>query len=83
MIKQTRGRRTKYKATAISPANIAFIKYWGKRDSKINLPFNNSISMNLSNCLTTTTVEFNANLKKDTVFIDKKKSFRFEKGQGY
>ena len=59
-----------YKATAVSPANIAFIKYWGKRDSKLNLPYNNSISMNLSNCLTTTTVEFSARLSKNRVFID-------------
>ena len=47
-----------FKATAISPANIAFIKFWGKKNPKLNIPFNDSISMNLSNCLTTTTVEF-------------------------
>lgn len=73
MIKPARNRRIINKATAISPANIAFIKYWGKRDSKINLPFNNSISMNLNNCLTITTVEFSPSLKKDTVFIDKER----------
>lgn len=60
----------KVKATAVSPANIAFIKYWGKRDPKLNLPFNNSISMNLSKCLTITTVEFSGRLRKDRVFID-------------
>ena len=58
------------KATAVSPANIAFIKYWGKRDSKLNIPFNDSISMNLSDCLTTTTVEFRDGLTSDEVFID-------------
>lgn len=61
------------KATAASPANIAFIKYWGKRDPKLNIPFNDSISMNLSNCLTTTTVEFDKNLTSDEVYIDKHK----------
>lgn len=65
-------RKKLYKATAKSPANIAFIKYWGKKDPKINLPFNNSISMNLSNCFTVTTVEFSSRFKKDRVFIDGK-----------
>jgi diphosphomevalonate decarboxylase len=55
------------KATAIAPANIAFIKYWGRKDAKIRLPYNASISMNLSNCTTTTTVEFSSDFEKDTV----------------
>lgn len=55
------------KATAIAPSNIAFIKYWGKKDEVLRLPENGSISMNLSNLLTTTTVEFCSDLKEDTV----------------
>ncbi|MFN4212589.1 MAG: diphosphomevalonate decarboxylase [Microgenomates group bacterium] len=35
-----------------SPANIAFIKYWGQRDKKLTLPYNDSFSMNLSHCYT-------------------------------
>ena len=62
------------KKTAVSPANIAFIKFWGKKNPRLNLPYNNSLSMNLSNCLTTTTVEFIPNLKTDEVVIDCKKS---------
>ena len=57
------------KKTAIAPANIAFIKYWGKKDEKLRTPTNSSISMNLSNLLTTTTVEFNQEFAKDTVNI--------------
>ena len=60
------------KATTIAPSNIAFIKYWGKKDEELKLPENSSISMNLSNLITTTTVEFNPEFKKDLVVIDNK-----------
>jgi len=56
------------KATAVAPSNIAFIKYWGKKNEDLRLPENGSISMNLSNLLTTTTVEFNPDFKED-IFI--------------
>lgn len=55
------------KATALAPANIAFIKYWGKADPTTRVPQNNSISMNLSNMFTITTVEFSPDLKKDEI----------------
>lgn len=55
------------KATAMAPANIAFIKYWGKKDVKLRIPSNSSISMNLSACTTTTTVEFSDDFEKDIV----------------
>lgn len=59
------------KATAIAPSNIAFTKYWGKRgDEKLNLPNNNTISMNLSACKTKTTVEFSENFKSDFLKIN-------------
>lgn len=54
------------KATAKAPANIAFIKYWGKVDRRLKIPENNSISMNLSNIYTITTVEFSNRYKKDS-----------------
>ncbi len=56
-------------ATAIAPANIAFIKYWGMRDEASILPYNGSISMNLDTCLTTTTVIFDPLLKDDTITL--------------
>ncbi len=55
------------KATSIAPSNIAFIKYWGRKDEILRLPENGSISMNLSNLLTTTTVEFSSKFKKDSL----------------
>lgn len=58
------------KATAIAPSNIAFIKYWGKKDEDLKIPENRSISMNLSNLITTTTVEFNPEYKKDLITIN-------------
>lgn len=58
------------KATAIAHSNIAFIKYWGRSDENNRLPSSGSISMNLSNLFTTTTVEFYETLKKDVITID-------------
>jgi len=54
------------KKTATAPANIAFIKYWGKTNENLRLPANSSISMNLDKCTTTTTVEFNPKYKTDS-----------------
>ncbi len=58
------------KATAVAPSNIAFIKYWGKSDENLRIPTNGSISINLSDLLTTTTVEFSNDFEKDDVIID-------------
>jgi diphosphomevalonate decarboxylase len=58
------------KATAIAPSNIAFTKYWGKKDEILRLPENGSISMCLSNLLTTTTVEFSPAYSKDDITIN-------------
>lgn len=58
------------KATAIGPSNIAFTKYWGRKDEILRLPENSSVSMTLSNLLTTTTVEFSPNYTKDEIIIN-------------
>ncbi len=58
------------KATAVAPSNIAFTKYWGRKDETLRLPENGSIAMCLSNLLTTTTVEFSSKFKKDQITIN-------------
>ena len=52
-------------ATAKANTNIALIKYWGKRDEKLFLPMNSSLSITLNNFHTITTVEFREELKED------------------
>jgi len=61
------------KATATAPSNIAFIKYWGKKDENLKLPENGSLSMNLSDLSTTTTVEFSSDFENDEIIINGKK----------
>src|SRR3712207_5551809 len=56
-------------ATAIAPSNIAFVKYWGMADAALTLPYNESVSMNLDNCSTTTSVTFDSRLEADEVTI--------------
>lgn len=59
-----------YKASAVAHSNLAFVKYWGKANAELNLPLNNSISMNLSSAQTHTTVEFSDALTSDEVFLN-------------
>lgn len=50
--------------------NIALVKYWGKKESKDNLPINSSISLTLDNFYTITSVTYDKNLKQDELKID-------------
>ncbi|MCE2490090.1 MAG: diphosphomevalonate decarboxylase [Anaerolineae bacterium] len=59
-------------ATARACANLAFVKYWGKRDASLNLPMNNSISMTLDAAHTTTRVEFVPGLERDKVLLSER-----------
>jgi diphosphomevalonate decarboxylase len=59
------------KSTVIANSNIAFVKYWGKKDENLNLPMNSSISMTLDeNVSTKTTVEFSDKYKEDAFVLD-------------
>ena len=59
----------KEKATAFAPANIALVKYWGKRDSQLNLPVTDSLSIDLGNLGTETTIEHSPD-GQDTVILN-------------
>lgn len=69
------------KATGKAPANIAFIKYWGKKDPNLRLPLNSSISMNLSNVFTLTTVEFLSELDEDEIEMERERIVGKEAGR--
>ena len=67
------------KVTAIANANIALVKYWGKRDKTLILPQNGSISMTCDGMITTTTVEFSDKYKEHTVIINDEEFQKDEK----
>ncbi len=57
-------------ATAIAHPNIAFIKYWGNRDEVQKLPVNDSLSMNLGELFTRTTVRFDPQFRYDRLVLN-------------
>ncbi len=57
------------KVTVQSPANIAFIKYWGVKENTQYIPYNDSISMTLSGCQSTTTILADKNIREDIIEI--------------
>ncbi len=60
--------------TAEAHPNIAFVKYWGQRNSELYLPHNSSISMTINSHLVTRTSLFTSNsLRADEVFLNKEK----------
>ncbi|MDE1850253.1 MAG: diphosphomevalonate decarboxylase [Candidatus Micrarchaeota archaeon] len=60
--------------TAIGTPNIALVKYWGKRNNRLNLPMNSSLSMTLDESLNTkTSILFSKRLKRDTLYINGEK----------
>lgn len=57
-------------AVAVAHPNIALIKYWGKRDEHLVLPFTDSLSMTLDVFPTTTSVRLDAAADADSVVMD-------------
>jgi diphosphomevalonate decarboxylase len=58
------------RVTARAHANIALVKYWGKRDLALNLPAAGSLSLTLADLFTTTSVEFLGEPGTDEVEVD-------------
>ncbi|KAG9712006.1 MVD1, mevalonate pyrophosphate decarboxylase, partial [Aureobasidium melanogenum] len=61
-----------YRASTFAPVNIAVIKYWGKRDAKLNLPTNSSLSVTLSqdDLRTHTTASCSSQYPKDSLTLN-------------
>jgi len=66
--------------TAIAHPNIAFIKYWGVKDARLNIPVNSSISMNLDGLQTITEVAFKPAIHQDELYINNE---RINQGKQY
>jgi diphosphomevalonate decarboxylase len=67
------------RATAVAHANIALVKYWGKRDEALHLPQAPSLSIALDRLSTTTTVELGA--ESDSLILDGKQATPAELGR--
>lgn len=57
-------------ATAQAHPNIALVKYWGKRDSELNLPATPSLSITLDGLVSRTRIEFDPGLSTDLCLLN-------------
>lgn len=57
-------------AVAKANVNIALIKYWGKCDERLILPYTSSLSLTLSDLYAITSVHFDESLPADLVTLD-------------
>lgn len=58
------------RATARAHPNIALVKYWGKRDARLNLPAAGSLSVTLDTLETVTEVVFDADRSQDQFILN-------------
>ena len=58
------------RAYAVAQPNIALVKYWGKRDTGINLPAAGSLSLTLDSLWTKMSVEFADEAEFDTLSVN-------------
>ena len=58
------------RTVATACANIALVKYWGKRDLTLNLPEAGSLSITLDALRTWTSIELDADADADTLILD-------------
>jgi len=63
------------KSTYLATPNIAVVKYWGKRDSELNLPYNGSVSVTMDETVSTrTTAQFIPSISHDELFLNGKRA---------
>lgn len=62
--------KAREKGLAFAPTNIALVKYWGKRDSELNLPVTSSLSVSLPDKGAMTSLALQ-NFPYDTVTLNK------------
>lgn len=65
------GRASSRRATYVAAPNIALVKYWGKRNESLALPFNSSLSVTLDRLRTRTTVAFLPSLTEDELWLNR------------
>ncbi|KAL7414012.1 Diphosphomevalonate decarboxylase [Mrakia frigida] len=70
-------------ATTSAPVNIACIKYWGKRDTKLILPTNSSLSVTLDqdHLRSTTSSATDATFEKDRLWLNAEEELIKEGGR--
>ncbi len=61
---------TTTRAVAEANTNIALVKYWGKRDARLNLPAVGSLSLTLEGLTTRTEVTWDPAEPRDRLFLD-------------
>jgi diphosphomevalonate decarboxylase len=57
-------------AKAKAHTNIALVKYWGKKDAELIIPYTDSLSLTLDEFYTTTAVQYDPQLQHDEFVID-------------
>ena len=59
-------------ASVVAHPNIALVKYWGKREQKLILPINSSVSVTIdqADLATTTTVTASATYARDRLWLN-------------
>jgi len=68
--KTSRLTAIKHKGVGLAPVNIALSKYWGKRDSVLNLPTNSSVSISLPGLGTETEISLAKKLQEDKITLN-------------
>ncbi|MEM4554226.1 MAG: diphosphomevalonate decarboxylase [Candidatus Anstonellaceae archaeon] len=67
------------KAVWEATPNIAVVKYWGKRNFRLNLPHNGSVSVTMDSTLrTVTSVKFDPSLLQDKLILNGKEASQAE-----